>query len=616
MTLSRKLLYAAATLLLVAGPAIETVSQLTNGIVVKAEEQKILPKAPETTKVNVFKVAAEDYKQSVKDKDGIENKDGKVLSLDELQNKLAEIGAEVKMLGGVTFRAYLIIDDNFTDTEAKKIKTVEDANNSPKLKFVEQGGQQKTDSSGKAVFDLKSKNSNKNARYLFIESDAPEGVSSAIAVPFVMTLPASSSDGRGYLDSVNVYPKNIQGDEPKPGKDVKTLGNNILPAQIGEDIEFFLKGTIPTNIQDYTTYYFTDNLDNQLSLVSESKDFVVSFGDKNNENHTLLNATDYNVNITGKKIEVKLTKTGIEKVAKNTTLEQRKASMKLNENDKIYDVSANTNEAPFIQVNFKAKINSLANLGKPINNKTTITFNHKSHSGEESELRKDKERESDKTVVITAGANFTKVEAGHRENKLEGATFKIYVDAVSDKALTWTEELILINKANGENSSKFEGPVEVGQDIVLKSSEIDKGKFGFSGLPLGVVVEKTRKIGDKTVITAYAEGVEGKVDDPSSPIETKLSRLSAIYYLKEVKAPAGYVKNENPIKFVLSARTHETPEIEVELGDSASGSKLVENTKRPSIPNTGSIGTAIFVAIGVAVMAFAAKGMKRRSDEG
>ncbi|HEL0747849.1 TPA: isopeptide-forming domain-containing fimbrial protein, partial [Streptococcus equi subsp. zooepidemicus] len=264
MTLSRKLLYAAATLLLVAGPAIETVSQLTNGIVVKAEEQKILLKAPETTKVNVFKVAAEDYKQSVKDKDGIENKDGKVLSLDELQNKLAEIGAEVKMLGGVTFRAYLIIDDNFTDTEAKKIKTVEDANNSPKLKFVEQGGQQKTDSSGKAVFDLKSKNSNKNARYLFIESDAPEGVSSAIAVPFVMTLPASSSDGRGYLDSVNVYPKNIQGDEPKPGKDVKTLGNNILPAQIGEDIEFFLKGTIPTNIQDYTTYYFTDNLDNQL----------------------------------------------------------------------------------------------------------------------------------------------------------------------------------------------------------------------------------------------------------------------------------------------------------------------------------------------------------------
>lgn len=80
---------------------------------------KILLKAPETTKVNVFKVAAEDYKQSVKDKDGIENKDGKVLSLDELQNKLAEIGAEVKMLGGVTFRAYLIIDDNFTDTEAK-----------------------------------------------------------------------------------------------------------------------------------------------------------------------------------------------------------------------------------------------------------------------------------------------------------------------------------------------------------------------------------------------------------------------------------------------------------------------------------------------------------------
>lgn len=56
-----------------------------------------------------------------------------------------------------------------------------------------------------------------------------------------MTLPASSSDGRGYLDSVNVYPKNIQGDEPKSGKDVKTLGNNILPAQIGKILNSSLR---------------------------------------------------------------------------------------------------------------------------------------------------------------------------------------------------------------------------------------------------------------------------------------------------------------------------------------------------------------------------------------
>lgn len=378
MKLSKKLLYSAVVLATVAGPTVSTVAQFATGMsVVRAEDvRQVVTDIPTKTTVNVFKLVSEAYKEDVIKAGGIENKDGAIISKEDLQSKLAAAGAEVKALNNVTFSAYLIKDQKLTDEDAKKVTTKEDADKLVEEGKLELAEEQTTAGDGKATFQLNSQVSENGkkvyARYLFIESAAPRTVSSAIAVPFVMTLPASPESGNGYYSDVNVYPKNIQGNEPKAGKDVKTLGNNILPAQVGENITFFLKGTIPTNIQDYSQYDFTDELDSQLSLTSKTTDFKVSFG----ENNVLEYTTDYTVDIQNNKVKVALTRAGIDKVAKNTTIAQRRASEALG--DKIHDEKNNTADAPFIQVSFNAKLNDTVKLGKAVNNETTITYSNRS----------------------------------------------------------------------------------------------------------------------------------------------------------------------------------------------------------------------------------------------
>ncbi len=375
MKLSKKLLYSAVVLATVAGPTVSPVAQFATGMsVVRAEDvRQVVMDIPTKTTVNVFKLVSEGYKENVVRDGGIENKEGAVISLEELQRQLAADGAQVQTLNGVTFSAYRIKDQSLSDEDAKKITTKAEADKNEKLEFVKS---QVTTDNGKATFELDSQvleNGEKvNARYLFIESGAPESVSSAIAVPFVMTLPASPSTGVGYYKDVNVYPKNIQGKEPKAGKDVKTLGNNILPVQVGEDIAFFLKGTIPTNIKDYSKYEFTDTLDSQLTLTSADTDFKVTFGAGN----VLAKDIDYTVLIDRQNIKVALTEQGIAKIASETSLEERKASEGLGED--IRDVKDNTKEKPFIQVEFHAKLNSSVKLGKPVNNETTITYSNRS----------------------------------------------------------------------------------------------------------------------------------------------------------------------------------------------------------------------------------------------
>ena len=104
--------------------------------------------------------------------------------------------------------------------------------------------------------------SDKDAKYLFVESKTPEDkvVTGAIAVPFVLTLPAANSNGEGYYDTINVYPKNTTGDKPKVDKDVTKLGNDDDSYEVGKEITWFLKSTIPENLKTLTTFKLTDTL--------------------------------------------------------------------------------------------------------------------------------------------------------------------------------------------------------------------------------------------------------------------------------------------------------------------------------------------------------------------
>lgn len=152
--------------------------------------------------------------------------------------------------------------------------------------------------------------------------EAPDTVSSAVAVPFFATFPMVKSDGTGYLSEVHVYPKNVQGDIPKPGKDVEKIGNDDGSYKIGDDIDFILKGSIPSNIQDYETYNLVDTFDSQLT-----------------PNTTDVTEQD---KPTKKKVTVKLTDAGIQKLA-TVDLAKRDVAVVDGQNE-----TANSADAPFV----------------------------------------------------------------------------------------------------------------------------------------------------------------------------------------------------------------------------------------------------------------------------
>ncbi|MDU2500644.1 pilin N-terminal domain-containing protein [Finegoldia magna] len=83
------------------------------------------------------------------------------------------------------------------------------------------------------------------------------------------------------------------------------------------------------------------------------------------------------------------------------------------------------------------------------------------------------------------------------------------------------------------------------------------------------------------------------------------------YELVETEAPKGYAKLTAPVPFTIDADSTGVTELKGEKLEDAKGFTQVEN-KKVTIPQTGGIGTIIFTAIGLAIMASAIIAIKKR----
>lgn len=84
------------------------------------------------------------------------------------------------------------------------------------------------------------------------------------------------------------------------------------------------------------------------------------------------------------------------------------------------------------------------------------------------------------------------------------------------------------------------------------------------------------------------------------------------YELVETEAPKGYAKLTSPVPFTIDAdSTGATTKLETGKLQDEKGFTQVEN-KKVTIPQTGGIGTIIFTAIGLAIMASAIIAIKKR----
>ena len=83
------------------------------------------------------------------------------------------------------------------------------------------------------------------------------------------------------------------------------------------------------------------------------------------------------------------------------------------------------------------------------------------------------------------------------------------------------------------------------------------------------------------------------------------------YELVETEAPKGYAKLTKPVPFTIDKNSTGVTELKGEKLEDLNGFTKVEN-KKITIPQTGGIGTVIFTAIGLAIMASAIIAIKKR----
>ncbi|MDU6791651.1 MAG: SpaA isopeptide-forming pilin-related protein, partial [Anaerococcus sp.] len=84
------------------------------------------------------------------------------------------------------------------------------------------------------------------------------------------------------------------------------------------------------------------------------------------------------------------------------------------------------------------------------------------------------------------------------------------------------------------------------------------------------------------------------------------------YYLEEKEAPKGYAKLTKDIEFTVT--NDSMGETEIETNKDEHGFKQIEN-KKVTIPQTGGIGSIIFVIAGLMIMGLAAYKMKANKEQ-
>ncbi|PMC59464.1 hypothetical protein CJ208_08395 [Finegoldia magna] len=545
----------------------------------KFTKEDISETKPTSTKLYVHKLQSSSFKADL----GTLGKlhDGSKLSDDQI----TALGKTPKPLNGVKFKYYKIEDDakfaamvnnpGSYKTDAQVTAYVTGVTGTDAKTATIGGEKGILSADGTNALDLADGN------YWFIETgyekdandpDAPDNISSYIAVPFGITLPLTNvtkitvddktyEPGTVWLQNVHTYPKNVTGNEPTPDKTVGNLVNKHDTHNVGDTVTWYMNATIPTNIKDYTKFEFKDTLENMLDYVGNIE-VKYGSGDKTefkDLEYTLTADTHYtvvNYNETTRTFEVKLTEAGIAEVAKN--------------------IAEITN--PKISVKFDTTLNNEAKVDTGNPNEYTLKFNN-------GNTTEDKEKPSDKPRVYTGERKFVKTDSADR-SVLADAKF------VVKNAKRTEEEGQYLKKDDATGAiSWVKTEAEATEFITNANGEINVGKLQFTYAVVG-----------------QPENIEEVTLDKNNQKNE--------YQLVETQAPKGYAKLDKAIPFEITPDSYKSGAVKIDQGkavdDTTSGTHTEIKNKNLTIPQTGGIGTIIFTAIGLAIMASAIIAIKKR----
>ncbi len=333
--------------------------------------------------------------------------------------------------------------------------------------------------------------------------------------------------------------------------------NDVADYDIGDIIPFQLYGTLPSNLDDYSAYYykFTDTLGKEFDDFNDIEVFIdgtqVGYKYGNGNNNLKISTVD---DEEGNHI---LT----------VTFEDIKQAVDMN--DKTIAVTKDS----IVTVTYTASLTQFAVIGlNGQTNEVKLTYSN---------------NPNDEYAPDTTDENDDTPDSTH--------------DTPVDKVIVFTYELD-VNKVNGATQEKLEGAEFIlyclNGDTKYYATVSDKGYFE------GWVSDET----DATTLTSNEDGLFKVIGIDEGT-----------YYLQETKAPAGYNLAANPFEVKLDATTvndqvwddfdptKALTAISVSVGDgtpkegdvnTGAASITIQNSMGSSLPSTGGIGTTLFYVIG------------------
>ncbi len=222
--------------------------------------------------------------------------------------------------------------------------------------------------------------------------------------------------------------------------------------------------------------------------------------------------------------------------------------------------------------------------------------------------------------VVNGGRRFVKTDSEDTPNRLAGAEFYVK-DSTGKKYLVAKSS----TKADAESIDVSAKKTELDNAVKAYNKLSKEEQEGEAGKKAKAAIDQAQKEYNDAFVKA-AQAYEWKeatkaptdavvlVSDSEGRLEITGLEYGE-YKLEEKEAPKGFAKLTGTVDFTVEKGSYDSKQAEGELDYKQEGTKVfgkqIKN-KFVSIPQTGGIGTIIFTAIGLAIMASAVIAIKKR----
>lgn len=373
-----------------------------------------------------------------------------------------------------------------------------------------------------------------------------------------------------------------KGDVPEVEKKI-VEGNNkvdVNEASIGEEVNYEITGTLPTNFDDYNTYYyvFTDTLSKGLTY---NGDVTVKVDGVDVTNYFYTNATAYS-ETDGTTITV-----GIQDIKALKLLD----GVTVTKDSKIViTYSATLNEEAVIAGEGNPNDVKLDYSNDPNNSGEGTTTLPPENPGKPEPTHPTGNTPKDEVVTYTT--ELTILKNDEDGNVLTGAEFTITGDGVKVVLVT-TEKFT--EDTNGEYWKLADGTYTKTAPTIADDESDNSADYDSTETKYSKTTELVAKGEDKTETT-----VVGTVDSETGLV-TFTGLGAGTYTITETKTPAGY-NTIAPVTFTLTfnaeTKTFVSNNTKVVVGGDNKLDTTIVNKKGATLPSTGGMGTTLFYVIG------------------